>query len=199
MKPQLQRLPRVIVATALLLAVTGSHRAVGSDAEHGRSTPSRAVQGTHECNGFYPEISRHRNERGDVWVRYDVRANGSITNVTLVKSSGYDLLDRAALLCVSQRWRNTPAMKDGVPIASPNHEAIVRYTLHDVDYWWQNIAGYREEVSYLIVFFLGLEFGLWLVTVGAWRRARRAARAAAKAQVKSRRKVPIGTLRPWRR
>jgi len=46
------------------------------------------------------------------------------------KSSGSDRLDQAAVSCVSSRWRNTPAMNGDTPVASPNHQAIVRFSLH---------------------------------------------------------------------
>jgi len=94
-------------------------------------TPSRAVAGTHNCADFYPELSRRLNQSGDVLVRYDVLADGTIVNVRLVKSSGSASLDTAALTCVKERWRNTPATSGGVPVASPGHEAIIRFTLHD--------------------------------------------------------------------
>jgi TonB family protein len=95
-----------------------------------RTAPSTAVSGTHDCAGYYPELSRRLNQTGDVLVSYDVLADGTLTHVHILRSSGIVELDRAALLCVSQRWRNLPAMRDGVLIASPGHRAIIRFQLN---------------------------------------------------------------------
>jgi TonB family protein len=99
------------------------------DAGPGSVSPSRAVGRTHDCSSRYPDISRMLWEGGDVQVSYDVDDKGSISNVSLVKTSGSERLDRAALSCVSTLWRNTPAARDGVPIASPGHQAIVRFAI----------------------------------------------------------------------
>ncbi|MEI9996865.1 MAG: energy transducer TonB [Rhizomicrobium sp.] len=93
-------------------------------------TPSKAVGRTHDCQSYYPPLSSRLNEQGDVAVHYDVGVDGSISNVGLTKSSGFDRLDQAALSCVSSRWRNTPAMQGGSPVASPNHQAIIRFVFH---------------------------------------------------------------------
>ena len=94
-------------------------------------SPSRAVGDTHNCGSYYPELSRRLNEAGDVLVGYDVGVDGAISNVHMIKSSGSDRLDLAALSCVRDVWRNTPATKSGVAVASPDHMAIVRFSLHD--------------------------------------------------------------------
>ncbi len=93
------------------------------------STPSKAVGRTHDCQTYYPELSRKLNETGSVLVRYDVGADGAISNVAVVKSSGSDRLDQAAVSCVSSKWRNTPAMQGDTPIATPNHQAIIQFKI----------------------------------------------------------------------
>jgi TonB family protein len=88
-----------------------------------------AVPGTHDCANFYPEAARRDNESGDVQISYDVAADGTISHVVVVKTSGHALLDRAAVVCVSTAWRNTPAERGGVKIASTGHQAIIRFAL----------------------------------------------------------------------
>ena len=61
----------------------------------------------------------------------DAQIDGSISNVHVAKSSGSERLDSAAVSCVSSKWRNTPAMQGDTPVASPGHQAIVRYSLHN--------------------------------------------------------------------
>ena len=91
--------------------------------------PSRAVGATHNCTGFYPDRERRTGEAGDVLVGYDVGADGAISNVAVIKSSGDPDLDSAAIACVSTHWRNTPALRGGVPVATQGHRAIIRFTL----------------------------------------------------------------------
>jgi len=92
-------------------------------------TPSKAVGRTHNCDSYYPDLSRRLNETGNVMVSYDVGADGSISNVRVAKSSGSDRLDQAAVSCVSTKWRNTPAMQGDTPVATPNHQAIVQFQM----------------------------------------------------------------------
>ncbi len=91
--------------------------------------PSKAVGRTHDCTTYYPDLSRRLSESGDVLIHYDVGVDGAITNVGVAKSSGSERLDNAAVSCVSSRWRNTPAMEGDKPVASPGHQAIVRFSL----------------------------------------------------------------------
>src|ERR1700760_758225 len=93
-------------------------------------TPSKAVGRTHDCTSAYPDLSRRMNEQGNVLVRYDVGADGSISNVTVTKSSGSERLDAAAVQCVSTKWRNTPAMQGNTPVASPGHQAEIQFQMH---------------------------------------------------------------------
>jgi len=90
---------------------------------------TRDAARTHNCVTFYPEDSAQDHESGSVRLGYDVEADGSISNVHLVKSSGFDRLDQAALACVRTAWRNVPAMQDGVAVASPGHQAIINFNV----------------------------------------------------------------------
>lgn len=92
-------------------------------------TPSKAVAGTHDCGDFYPALSTRLSHSGDVLVSYDVDIEGNITHVQVLKSSGYDELDNAAVACVATHWRNTPAYRGKTPVASPGHQAIIAFRL----------------------------------------------------------------------
>ncbi|MEJ0028495.1 MAG: energy transducer TonB [Rhizomicrobium sp.] len=93
-------------------------------------TPSKAVGRTHDCQSYYPPLAAKLNETGNVLIHYDVGADGSISNVGIVKSSGSDRLDQAAVNCVSSKWRNTPAMQGDTPVATPGHQAIIQFKLN---------------------------------------------------------------------
>lgn len=133
----MQRRKAVVLAASLLL-LTGAAGAdtgapVNQDAPPPQSdpslTPSRAVGDSHNCATFFPEVSRNLDETGDVLVRYDVGADGAISNAAVVKTSGFARLDQAALACVTTAWRDTPATRDGTPIATPGHLALVRFAI----------------------------------------------------------------------
>jgi protein TonB len=94
------------------------------------TAPSLAVGNTHDCASFYPPESLRAGEAGSVAVGYDVAADGTLANVHIVKTSGFDRLDQAVLTCVQQAWRNTPAMQAGVAVASPGHTSIVTFEVH---------------------------------------------------------------------
>jgi len=59
----------------------------------------------------YPTVSRRLGEKGRVWLRVFVNADGSARDVAIETSSGYARLDSAAKQAV-ERWRFTPA-RDG--------------------------------------------------------------------------------------
>jgi protein TonB len=65
----------------------------------------------------YPEEAALNGERGTVVVIVHITPAGTAAGVDLVRSSGYELLDRAARQAVL-RWRFLPAVKDGQPVAS---------------------------------------------------------------------------------
>ncbi len=65
----------------------------------------------------YPRLARVRGWEGRVVLRVQVRANGAVRAIRVINSSGYDLLDRAAIKAV-RRWRFRAAQVAGVSIAS---------------------------------------------------------------------------------
>jgi protein TonB len=65
----------------------------------------------------YPYIARMRGEAGRVVLRVDVLASGAAGKVRVERSSGYDVLDQAALESV-KRWRFLPARRNGRPVAA---------------------------------------------------------------------------------
>jgi len=62
----------------------------------------------------YPRLSRRLWEQGSVELRVRVLADGSVGDVTVLSSSGFERLDRAAVEGV-RAWRFRAATQDGVP------------------------------------------------------------------------------------
>ncbi|MBS0470699.1 MAG: energy transducer TonB [Proteobacteria bacterium] len=117
------------IAALLCFAVSASADDSFGESRTQPITPSKAVAGTHRCDIFYPALSTRLGHSGDVLVSYDVDTEGNITHVKVLKSSGYDELDNAAVACVATHWRSTPAYRGKTPIASPGHQAIIAFRL----------------------------------------------------------------------
>lgn len=89
---------------------------VASKAPIGESSPPAPAGGSSTPRPPYPELARKRGQEGTVNVRCQVDANGNVTNVSLAKSSGFRLLDEAALKTVG-KWKFKPGKKDGTSVA----------------------------------------------------------------------------------
>lgn len=66
----------------------------------------------------YPPVSRRLGEQGIVVLAISVGADGTVSDVRLVTSSGFPRLDQAALDQARRRWRFEPALQDGRPVAA---------------------------------------------------------------------------------
>jgi TonB family protein len=65
----------------------------------------------------YPEAARLAGAQGDVVVRILISSEGTVSSATLVKSSGWKILDDISLVTI-RRWRFDPARRRGVPVES---------------------------------------------------------------------------------
>ena len=61
-------------------------------------------------------IAVRLNHQGEVALSFTIAEGGAVKNVTVVKSSGYEELDQAAIACVTQ-FRYRPVIQNGKPIA----------------------------------------------------------------------------------
>lgn len=78
----------------------------------------------------YPDAARAAGIQGTVWVRLTVDATGKVTAARVQESSGYEVLDDAALRTV-RRWVFRPARRDGKAVSAqvdkPFEFSIRRY------------------------------------------------------------------------
>jgi len=77
----------------------------------------RAKADWDSCMPHYPPTSLSFEEEGTSRIRFEVGADAKLTEATLVKSSGFPRLDKAALKALSQ-CAFKPAVKDGKPVES---------------------------------------------------------------------------------
>ena len=64
----------------------------------------------------YPPHAAACKETGEVKLQFTIGADGAVSAVQIVSSSGYADLDTSAVL-TAQRWRYVPATKAGAPVA----------------------------------------------------------------------------------
>lgn len=64
----------------------------------------------------YPELARNLHLQGSVILSISVLANGAVGNATIHKSSGHQILDKAALQTVLT-WYFLPGTKNGRPVS----------------------------------------------------------------------------------
>jgi len=65
----------------------------------------------------YPPLAREKGYEGTVYLRALIERDGRVGNLSIDRSSGYEILDRAAVDSVRE-WAFLPAQKDGKPVAS---------------------------------------------------------------------------------
>ncbi|WP_174875698.1 energy transducer TonB [Vogesella oryzae] len=124
-------------------ATTGTAPAaatVGASAMPGSTTsPSGTAAGgsgeTHKARLLsaprpqYPPLSRELNEAGVVWLRLTVDTQGAVSDVALLRSSGFRRLDKAAMTAVWQ-WRFQPQQEGGKVVVA-EVEQPVRFNLQE--------------------------------------------------------------------
>jgi TonB family protein len=76
---------------------------------------------------IYPRVSKRLGEEGVVRVRLDISSAGTTTHATIIQTSGFDRLDKAALKAV-KNWRFKPAIKGGRPVET-SIDIPVRFTI----------------------------------------------------------------------
>ncbi len=106
----------------------GSHYEARRRAAPPTTRSVNAAGGPHICTEDYPPISQRNNEEGTTLLAFRIETDGSISNVAVEKSSGFQRLDDASISCVT-RWRYKPSTKDGIPTAIP-WEVNVVWKLH---------------------------------------------------------------------
>jgi len=80
----------------------------------------------------FPAEARAAGIEGVVEVRYDVSAQGVVSNAVIVSAEPPDVFDEAALEAV-QRWRFQPGRRNGEPSAFSGLVSVVRFTFGNTD------------------------------------------------------------------
>jgi protein TonB len=81
------------------------------------SSPVFDADYLHNPSPVYPPLSVNAREEGKVLLSVHVEANGQPSSVEVLKSSGFDRLDKSAVNAV-RRWKFTPAKLAGEAVAA---------------------------------------------------------------------------------
>lgn len=66
----------------------------------------------------YPPLAIRLGQQGTVTLRLAISPQGLVTGATIVRSSGFQVLDDAAVAWVMTHWRYQPAVRGGVAVPS---------------------------------------------------------------------------------
>lgn len=80
-------------------------------------TPPRAADYLNNPKPPYPALSRRLGEAGVVQLRALINPDGSVAQIQLLRSSGFERLDSAALNTVRDHWKFEPARQNGQAVA----------------------------------------------------------------------------------
>ncbi|MBK9193222.1 MAG: energy transducer TonB [Crocinitomicaceae bacterium] len=71
---------------------------------------------------IYPSISKENGDEGKVWIQFVINIDGTISDVTVARTSGYEELDLEAIRVI----RSLPLWNPGKDCSGP---VRIRYTL----------------------------------------------------------------------
>jgi len=80
-----------------------------------------------DCAVSYPPIAVRLNLQGTTVLMLHVTAQGTVGDVRIKNSSGYDALDSTAVKC-AQTWKFRPATQNGIPVEA-NVERAIRWSI----------------------------------------------------------------------
>jgi len=89
-----------------------------------KPTTAVGIERTHTTPP-YPPLSRRLGEEGTVQLKLAIGTDGRVQSADLVKSSGSERLDEAALNWVQSHWRYRPATSEGRPVSSETRVNVV--------------------------------------------------------------------------
>ena len=109
--------PPAVAAAKPKLSVTKKTAAVAPPKPNALAFVEARPQVSSNRPPHYPDLARRNGWQGLCMVRVNVDAAGRAASVALARSSGYGILDQAALTAV-KRWKFTPRMVRGAASAS---------------------------------------------------------------------------------
>ena len=108
---------RTVSAPVSLPAIPQTTRVEANISPELYTEPKYGASYLHNPPPIYPMIARRLGISGRVLVRTEVTIDGHCQNAHILKSSGYSVLDNAALAAV-KKWRFIPATRGSEPVTA---------------------------------------------------------------------------------
>jgi protein TonB len=96
-------------------AKSGSGSGPQGAASNGHAAGDRQPTPAYQPKPTYPAFARRLGHEGRVVIRIQVLPSGAVAAASVERSSGYAVLDEAALATI-KRWRFRPAQRGGQPV-----------------------------------------------------------------------------------
>ena len=104
-KPEIKRLTKTINSNQSD-QTTGESTDTSGSIKNSRSSSKTKIisllRNKIQQHFYYPKLAQRRNWQGKVQLAFDVNTHGSIKNVTVKQTSGYDILDNAAMSALNK-------------------------------------------------------------------------------------------------
>lgn len=122
--PALKLSPDVAASTPTITAVSVASTPLGgaptstppvSEAKDPLSVAAVILEREYWVNPEFPEIARDQDLTGYVDLEFLVHADGSVTDVTVLRAQPLGIFEKAAVAAVRQ-WRYRPVQRDGIPV-----------------------------------------------------------------------------------
>ncbi len=113
-----------VAETPRFISANPTDNSIEQDADLEQKGIESSATLEHRVVPSYPRLSRRRNEEGTVIIALSVTSAGLLEDIRIQRSSGYVLLDQAALKAI-QKSRFKPAMKNGRPIRESVEQSFV--------------------------------------------------------------------------
>jgi len=109
--------PEINIQTTVTTSpITVSDKPPPPPVVHQSVTTPASIGRAHTCTNMpYPAVAQRLGQEGTTTLAFKIGTDGSVSNPSVSKSSGFDSLDSAALSCVGH-WRYTPQKVDGNPV-----------------------------------------------------------------------------------
>ncbi|HBF37473.1 MAG TPA: hypothetical protein DDW50_09150 [Firmicutes bacterium] len=97
--------------------IAGSGNPMGSGGAPGnpQGFGVQAPQKSYTRKADYPQLAKEKGWQGTVFLEAALGKNGRVEKITVIRSSGFEVLDQEALKTV-KKWRYQAATQDGKPI-----------------------------------------------------------------------------------
>ena len=78
----------------------------------------RPAGAPHSCLSYYPPAEAQAHVEGRTLVAFTIKTDGTVTDVSVARSSGNSDLDNAAMTCV-KTWLYRPVLQNGQAVELP--------------------------------------------------------------------------------